>query len=133
MDRRLLIVSTLLVLCGFLLMAYSDPAARAGLGLSNPTVTTPTFPRNVTGIFPGNGTGTFSFTFSRTFTGTRSFTFPSGGVTVARGGGGVVISTTTQEEALGGLGLVAVGILLEVFTLFLWEPSGPKVETPGTG
>jgi hypothetical protein len=127
LDRKLLIVSTVMVLAGLFLMAYSDPAVRAGLGLTSTTTTTPISPRNVSGIFPGNFT--FSGTFSRTFTG--AFSIPAGGFTVT--GRGVVISTTTQEEAFIGLGLVAVGLLLEAFTLFLWEPSKPTVETPGTG
>lgn len=116
MDRKLLIVSTVMLLAGLLLMAYSDPAVRAGLGLTSTATTTPIFTRSVTGISPGNFT--FSGNFSRTFTGTISI--PSGGF-AATGGRGVVISTTTQEEAFIGLGLVAVGLLLEVFTLFLWQ------------
>jgi hypothetical protein len=112
-----------MVLAGLLLMAYSDPAVKAGLGLTSTTSTVVT--RTGFSGFPGNRTFTGSFSF------TGTFSFPTGGFTVA-GPRGVVISTTTQEEAFIGLGLVAVGILLEAFTLFLWEPSKPRVETLGT-
>jgi hypothetical protein len=109
-----------MVLAGLLLMAYSDPAVKAGLGLST---TSTTITRTGTRAFPGN------FTFTGSFS--RTFSLP-GGFPVT-GGRGVIISTTTQEEALIGLGLVSIGILLEAFTLFLWEPSKPRVETSGTG
>jgi hypothetical protein len=106
-----------MVLGGLLLMAYSDPAISAGFGSTNTTGTTRQFT-------------SFSFTRSFTFTGTGfplNGTFPfnrtSGIPTRVRGGG---ISTTTQAESFAGLGLVAVGILLEVFTLLLWQPAAEQ-------
>jgi len=104
-----------MVLAGLLLMAYSDPAVRAGFGGTTGAT------RVIT---------TFSFTrteFNFTRTGSIPFgngTFPgfngTGGFpTRVAGGGGV--STMTQVESFTGLGLVAIGLLLEVFTLFLWQ------------
>lgn len=114
LSRRLLIVSTVLVLGGLLLLAYSDPAVRVNLG-------------GATG-----GSTTFTFTGNRTFNPnvTRIFTFngtgglPTGGL--SRGG---VTSTDTQIETYVGLGLLSVGLLLEVFTIFLWQgPAKPTAE-----
>ena len=128
MDRKLLIVSTVMVLAGLLLMAYSDPGVRAGFGgTTGTTVRAVSFTRT-------------AFTFTRTaftFTGTGfpggNGTFPGFNGTVGfptriAGAGGV--STTTQVESFVGLGLVAVGLLLEVFTLFLWQnPADQKGQT----
>ena len=121
MNRNLAVVSIILVLAGLVLMSYSDPAVRAGLGFPNTTQTAPGFPRNGTETFTGG------FPFSRSFSGTFSgtFSFPTRGLT-AVGGRGIEISTTEQEEAVIGLGLVAIGVLLEAFQLFLWEPSRPS-------
>ena len=122
MDRKLLILSTIMVLAGLLLMAYSDPAVRVGLGIPTGSTTTVSFSRtrtfpfgNETFAFPGNGT------FSRTFS------IPRGGFPITRG---VVISTTTQAESLIGLGLVAIGLLFEAFTLFLWQSPADQESTP---
>jgi hypothetical protein len=109
-----------MVLGGLLLMAYSDPAISAGFGSTNPAGTTRQFT---------------SFSFTRTaftFTGTGfpfNGTFPfnrTSGIPTRISGGGRGISTTTQAESFVGLGLVAVGILLEVFTLLLLQPSAEQ-------
>lgn len=105
-------------------MAYSDPAIRVGFGgTTGPT--TISFTR--TGTFTFTGTPTFSFN------GTRIFPFNGTGGFPTRGTGGA-ISTTTQEEAFVGLGLVAIGLLLEAFTLLLWQtPADQKglAQPPG--
>jgi len=126
LDRKLLILSTVMVMAGLLLMAYSDPAIRAGFGgTTGPT--TNSFTR----------TGTFTFTGIPTFTFNGTGTFPfnrTGGLPTRFTGG--AISTTTQEEAFIGLGLVAIGLLLEAFTLFLWQtPADQKglAQPPGQG
>ena len=120
MDRKLLIVSTVMVLAGLLLMAYSDPGVRAGFGGTTGTtrvITAVSFTRTA---FTFTGTA-FTFTGTGFPGGNRTFPFNGtvGFPTRVAGGGG--ISTTTQVESFVGLGLVAVGLLLEVFTLFLWQ------------
>jgi hypothetical protein len=113
-----------MVLAGLLLMAYSDPAIMAGFGgTTGPT--TISFTRS--GIF--TFTGTSSVPFNRT--GTFPFNRTGGLPTRFTGG---AISTTTQEEAFVGLGLVAIGLLLEAFTLLLWQtPADQKglAQPPG--
>lgn len=127
MDRKLLIISTVMVLAGLLLMAYSDPAVRAGFGgTTSPTRVITTFSFTRTGSFSFNGTGTFPIN------GTGIPGFNGTGIPTRITGGGV--STTTQVESFAGLGLVAVGLLLEVFTLFLWQaPADQKgqAQLPG--
>jgi len=116
-----------MVLAGLLLMAYSDPAVRAGFG----STTGPTAISFTRTAFTFTFTGTPTFTFNGTTISPINRTgFPTGGVTAARGG----VSTTTQVESFAGLGLVAVGLLLEVFTLFLWQtPADQKgqAQLPG--
>ena len=111
MSRRLLILSTVIVLGGLLLMAYSDPAVTVALGGSTGVPTSFTF----------SGTRTVSFNFSRSFTINGTGGFPTGRLTGAGADNVVVVSTNTRVETFVGVGLLAVGILLEVFTLFLWQ------------
>jgi hypothetical protein len=103
-----------LVLGGLLLLAYSDPAVGVNLG-GTPGGST-TFTITGTRTFHGNLTGTFPFN------GTSGF--PTGGLS-GRG----ITSTDTQIETYVGLGLLSVGLLLEVFTIFLWHgPAKPTTE-----
>jgi hypothetical protein len=121
MSRRLLVVSTMMILGGLLLVAYSDPAVRITLG-------------GTTGV-AFTGTRTFSFTASRTFTFNGTGGFPifngTGGFPTGRAAGGGLISTDTRLETFVGVGLLAVGLLLEIFTIFLWQsPARPTSAPP---
>jgi len=112
-------------LAGLLLLAYSDPAVSTTL-TGTPSRTTFTF----------TGSRTFTFNSSRTFVFNGTGGFPGGNGTVTfpigRGGGAGAISSNTRVETFVGVGLLAVGLLLEVFTLFLWQspvqPPKPPTE-----
>ncbi len=124
----MLLVSVVLMVAGVSLMVYADPLAR----LSLPTSSSPSRSFGLTGtetftigtntvtIGPGGGGG-FNFTGSFTRTGG----FPGGGVS------GPVVSganaTDEQVEALIAIMLVAVGLILEVVTVFLWPEDSRKV------
>lgn len=120
MNRRLLILSTVLILGGLLLMAYSDPAVTVALGGSTGVPTGITF----------TGTRTVSFNFSRSFMFNGTGGFPAGQLTGAGANNVVVVSTDTRVETFVGVGLLAVGILLEVFTLFLWQSPATSIKPP---
>jgi hypothetical protein len=118
MSRKLLILSTIIILAGLLLMAYSDPAVTVALGGSTGIPTS----------FTATGTRTFTLNFTRSFTFNGTGGFPTGRLGAAGAGNVVVVSTNSRIETFVGVGLLAVGILLEVFTLFLWQspPQPPK-------
>ncbi|HXW37536.1 MAG TPA: hypothetical protein VEJ36_06530 [Nitrososphaerales archaeon] len=117
MSRTLLVLSTILVVVGLLVVLYADPVIRpatprtgpGGLfGGGNST-------RSTTFTFPG---GFGNFTFSRTFTG------------IASGSSVAVITNDSKLESYLGFGLIAVGILLEVFSIFLWQTPAPAPAKP---
>jgi len=119
LASKIVIVSIVLVAAGLVLLTYTNPYIRVETG------TSPTG-------FIGSGTSftrtatTFTFTgFPANFTGTGNFTRPGGAFSRTT-------LTTTDIESITGLGLVAAGMILEVFSLFL-RPSPlprPKVEAP---
>jgi len=119
LASKIVVVSVGLIAVGLVLLVYTNPYIRVETGA------TPTG-------FVGGGTTftrtatTFTFTgFPSNFTGIGNFTRP-GGAFVRN------TLTTTDIESITGLGLVAAGMILEVFSLFLRpsSPPRPKVETP---
>ena len=114
MTSKLLIASILLIVVGLALLVYTNTYIRVETG------TTPGF----TGVTTFARTGTFTG-FPGNFTGFGNFTRTAG--EAARGA-----LTTNGIESLVGLGLVAGGVILEVFSLFL-RPNPlprPKAEPP---
>lgn len=99
MSRKLLIASALLVLVGLMLILYSSPALRLGLGFSGALGATFT-----------SGNRTF------TFTGIRNATGFAGGQFAGRG-----IGALTTLETLVGVGFVSVGLVLEVIIILLYQ------------
>lgn len=101
-------------------MAYGDPAVRLSLGSGVSPITSSTF----------TGTRTFNFSGSRSFTFNGTGGFP-GGLATGRAGNVAVVSSNEQIETFVGVGLVAVGLLLELFSLFLWQApvQPPKAAT----
>jgi len=119
LPSKLVIVSIALVAVGLVLLVYTNPYIRVETGTSPTGFVGPgtSFTRTAT---------TFTFTgFPGNFTGLGNFT---------RSGGAFARNTltTTDVESLTGLGLVAAGMILEVFSLFLRPspPPRPKVEQP---
>lgn len=97
MSRKLLIISTVLLVAGLAILIYADPVARLSFGPSSPRRT----------FLNGNTT--------RIFTG-GNFTVPSGTFT-GRGAGGTVETVAT----LVAVALLGVGLVFEVLTIFLWK------------
>jgi hypothetical protein len=93
---KLVLASIGLIAVGLVLVVVSDPLLRA--------VTT-------AGFTPGTGGFTGNFTRGN-FT---SGQFP----TIRRGGGGLGFGSMTAIESLAGIGLVAAGLILEVFSVFI--------------
>jgi len=107
---KLVIGSVVLIAAGLVLIIMGNPSLRFATGTGPSTVTTftsfaRTFTGNFTGFFPGN------------------FTRGAG----AFGGGGRV--TTAALESLAGIALVAGGLILEIFTIFL-RPKATLAPTP---
>ena len=115
MSRRILILSTVLLLAGVVVMLYADPLARLTLGFS-PTGSS----------FVSSVTRTFTFA-NRTITANPG----AGGFGGAFGGGlgGRAVNTTGTVETLVAIGLIGVGLVLEVMTVFLWQGK-PKPAPP---
>jgi len=118
MSRRLLVISTVVLLVGVAILIYADPLARLSFG-------------GTPGRFTGAFTSTFTGTFTRTL-GNSTFTvspgsggFPGVGAAVRTG------DTNGQVETLIAIALLAVGLVLEVMTIFLWQ-SKPKEAAPPT-
>ncbi len=109
MSRKILLLSTVLLLAGVALLLYADPLARLSLGVSSPTFS---FTSSVTRTFT---TGSRTVTFSP---GSGNFTagsFPTGGLA------GRSVNTNGTIETLVAIALVGVGLVLEVMTIFLWQ------------
>jgi len=96
LASKLVLASIGLIAVGLALVVISDPLLRA--------VTTGGFTSA-----PGGFTGNFT---RGNFTAGQ---FP----TVRRGGGGLGFGGTTAIESLAGIGLVAAGLILEVFSIFI--------------
>jgi hypothetical protein len=97
-----------LLLAGVVLLLYADPLARVSLGVSSSTFSFTSVTRTFT-------TGTRTVTFSP---GSGNFTagsFPAGGFA------GRSVNTNGTIETLVAIGLVGVGLVLEVMTIFLWQ------------
>jgi hypothetical protein len=94
LGRRIVLVSVALTVVGIALLVISNPYLRFATGAA---------PTRFAGGFTGNFTS-----FSR-----NSTAFTSR-ISAARNAG-----ITTSVESVVGLGLVAVGLILEVFSLFL--------------
>jgi hypothetical protein len=108
MSRKLLILSTVLLLVGVAILVYADPLARLSLGGAPGRIT-----------FNNSITRTFTFGNSTVTVPPGSGTFPGGGFV------GRVGDTNGQLETLVALAILAVGIVLEVVTVLLWQ-SKPK-------
>jgi len=94
---KLVVASIGLIAVGLVLIVISDPLLRAVTAGS--------------GFTPGAGGFTGNFTRGN---------FTSGqGVTFRRGGGGFGFGGMTAIESLAGIGLVAAGLILEVFSIFI--------------
>lgn len=104
MSRKILVISTVLLLVGVAVLIYADPLARLSLGVSTSRVS-----------FTSSFTRTFSFANSTFTVGPGSAGFPTGLA------GARAVDTNGQAETLVALGLLAVGIVLEVMTIFLWQ------------
>ncbi len=134
MNRTLLLVSVALMVAGVALMVYADPLARlslpsttgAGTSRSFGLTGTETFTIGSSTVTVGPGGGGFG-NFTGSFT--RTGGFPTGGV------GGPIVSgsnaTDDQVEALIAVMLIAVGLILEIVTVFLW-PEAPAKTSPQT-
>ena len=129
----MLLVSVALMVAGVALMVYADPLARlslpsttgSGASMSFGLTGTETFTIGSNTVTIGPGGGGFG-----NFTGgfTRTGGFPTGGVgTVVSGSN----ATDDQVEALIAIMLIAVGLILEIVTVFLW-PEAPKKTSPQT-
>ena len=101
MVSRLVIGSVVLVAVGLVLVVVGNPSLRFVAGVSAPSATG-TFTRTSTGAFNFTG-GTFPGNFTRTALGST-----------ARGR-----LNTESVESLAGVALVAAGLLLEVFSIFV--------------
>ena len=107
MSRKILVISTVLLLAGVAILIYADPLARLSLG---GTVSRISF------------TGTFTGSFSRTFSfGNSTFTVGPGSGGFPVGVGARAVNTNGQVETLVALAILAVGLVLEVMTIFLWQ------------
>ena len=113
MPSKLVTGSVILIAIGLVLVILGDPAIGfvigAGNGSSTRTFTFGTVTTTITGSFTGTFTRGTNFTFP------SNFTFP-GGFRSSSGGGRL---TTANLETLAGISLVAAGLLLEVFSVFL--------------
>ena len=104
MASKLVIVSIVLIAAGLVLAVYGNPSLRSVTGASAPVRFT-----NSTSTFTFTRTGTFSF----------NGTFPGN---FTRGVGATSVSSqlsTDEVTSLAGVALVAAGLLLEVFSVFL--------------
>jgi hypothetical protein len=105
MSRKILVVSLVLLVVGLGVLVYSDPLARLSFGASR------------------SGFPVTSFTRSTTFTFTGgNFTIPSGGLP---GRSGLLGGTTAEVATLVAIAVVAVGLVLEVLALLMWQ-GGPR-------
>ena len=117
MSRRLLIISTVLVVAGIAVLLYADPVARLSLGVGPGARTF------------ANTTRTFTFgNGSRTFTFNGTLPFGTGGFTTGPGARGS--NSYANVETLVAVALVAVGVVLEVMTIFLWQGGKPVQAAP---
>ncbi len=117
MSRKILVISTVLLLAGVGVLIYADPLARLSLGVGPARAA-------FTGTFTGTFTRTFSFGNSTFTVSPGSGGFPVGGGIAAR-----TADTNGQVETLVAIALLAVGLVLEVMTIFLWQTK-PKEATP---
>jgi len=120
MNRKILILSTALVIAGLVVLIYADPLARLSFGGGGGA-----------GTFFGSNT-TRTFTFSN-----RTITFtPGSGAGGFSGTGGFVGRTGTtngQIETLVAIALVAVGLVLEVLFIVLWQGKTTSATQPSYG
>jgi len=118
MNRKILILSTVLVVAGLVVLVYADPLARLSLGGGPGTV------------FGTNTTRTFTFS-------NRTITFtPGSGAGGFGGTGGFVsrtVNTNGQVESLIAIALVAVGLVLEVLFIVLWQGKTASATQPSYG
>lgn len=117
MSRKILVLSTVLLIAGVAVLIYADPLARLSLGAS----TTPG--RSVSFTFTSSITRTITFGNS-TITiapGSGGFTggFPGGGTFVT--GRAAATNTNGNIETLVALAVLGVGLVLEVMAIFLWQ------------
>ena len=120
MNRKILILSTFMVVVGLVVLVYADPLARLSFGGGGGP-----------GTFFGSNT-TRTFTFSN-----RTVTFTPGSGTGGFGGtGGFVgrtVNTNGQIETLVAIALVAVGLVLEVLFIVLWQGKTTSAPQPSSG
>ena len=116
MSRKLLVLSTVLIVAGLAVLLYADPIARLSFGGGTPT-------RTFTG-------GAFTFNGSRTFT--FNGTFPTGGAGFTGAPGARAGNSYANVETLIAMAMVAVGVVLEVMTIFLWEGGRQTQAVPAT-
>ena len=118
MNRKILILSTVLVVAGLVVLVYADPLARLSFG-GGP------------GTFFGSNT-TRTFTFSN-----RTVTFTpgsgAGGFSGTGGFAGRTINSNGQVETLVAIALVAVGLVLEVLFIVLWQGKTTSATQPSYG
>jgi len=120
MNRKVLVLSTVLVVAGLVVLVYADPLARLSLGGGG----------GPGAIFGSNTTRTFTFA-------NRTVTFTPGSGTGGLGGtGGFVgrtVDTNGQIETLVAIALVAVGLVLEVIFIVLWQGRTTSATQPSYG
>jgi hypothetical protein len=108
MVSKLMVGSVALIAVGLVLVVVGNPSLR---------------------FVTGTTTGT-STTFTRTFTGTFNFTGGTFPGNFTRGAGAAFAGTrgvtTAALESLAGIALVAAGLLLEIFSIFI-RPRAPGV------
>ncbi|HYC12424.1 MAG TPA: hypothetical protein VEC02_07205 [Nitrososphaerales archaeon] len=97
MVSKLVLTSVALVAVGLVLIVISDPLLRAVTATG--------------GFTPGSGGFTGNFTRGNFTAGSFPTTF--------RRAGGFGLGSLTALESLAGIGLVAAGLLLEVFSIFI--------------
>jgi hypothetical protein len=125
MSRKILILSTVVLLAGVALLIYADPLARLSLGTGTSRVVSFTSSVTRTVTF-----GSSTFTISPGSGGFPTGGFTAGGLAAGRG----AVDTNGQIETLVAVALLGVGLVLEVITIFLWQGRQQKqVPQPTTG
>jgi hypothetical protein len=120
MSRKILILSTVVLLAGMALLIYADPLARLSLGAGTGRVVSFTSSETRTVTF-----GSSTFTISPGSGGFPTGGFPAGGLAAGRG----AVNTNGQIETLVAVALLGVGLVLEVITIFLWQ-GRPQKQVP---
>ena len=126
MSRKILVLSTVLLIVGVAVLIYADPLARLSLGVGGAPGRTVGFSVSVTRTFTFNNSTITISPGSGGFAGG----FPGGGFVTGRG----ATNTNGTIETLVAMAILGVGLVLEVVTIFLWQgqPKSAPKPTPTT-